>query len=295
MGLLKTALNATGGMCGDQWEDSFTVPEGLGPTVALFAPVPRYSSVGLIGNTRGAVRFIADGSRIVVPEGYGFVLIGEGRITGFVAEPGGYLWYSDPPDSQSIFAGDGIMGPLTTTSGELFNVGGSSQAQQQAFFVSMKELPNNWFATASAVYWDDAQLKARVGAFVRGTYTLRIADPILFVLNCVSATYLQTGAVFDFTDPSIDVARQISHEFVGSLSQALSRYTHDPSRGNRMTHIQQDPVGFGRSLSEVVERAYKWRSGRGIEIVSAAIVGLDYDEPTRELLKTARQGRPLRQ
>lgn len=293
MGLFKAAFDATGGVFGDQWKDFYTVPEGLRPTAALFSAVPRATNTGRGANTSASAGVISNGSRIVVPEGYGLVLMEEGGITGFVAEPGGYEWLSDAPDSRSMFAGDGIVDALVRTSWERFKFGGRPQAQQQAFFVSLKELPNNRFGTSSPIYWDDAYLNAQVGALTRGTYTLRITDPILFVRNWVPARYLQPGVVFDFTDPTNDASSQLFHEVVGSLATALSLYTNDPSKGNRIARIQQDTVGFAQSLSEAVERAYHWRSGRGLEIVSTAIVGLDYDEATRELLKTVQRADAL--
>lgn len=293
MGLLRSASDAMGGVLGDQWKDFYTVPEGLSPTAALFAATPRPTNHGRGVNTQGSAGVISNGSRILVPEGYGLVLMEEGRITGFVAEPGAYEWQSDAPDSQSIFAGDGIVSPLIKTSWERFKFGGRPQAQQQAFFVALKELPNNRFGTPSEIYWDDAYLNAQVGALARGTYTLRITDPILFICNWVPAKYLQPREVFDFTDPTNDAAKQLFHEVVGSLAQALARYTNDPSQGNRMARIQQDTVGFAQSLSEAVEHGYQWRSGRGLEVVRTAVIGIEYDEASRELLKTVQRADAL--
>ena len=44
-------------------------------------------------------------------------------------------------------------------------------------------------------------------------------------------------------------------------------YTNDPSKGNRITKIQGDQIGFAQSLSQAVEDAYQWKSDRGLEIV----------------------------
>lgn len=182
---------------------------------------------------------------------------------------------------------------LIRASWERFKFGGRPKSEQRAFFVSLKELPNNRFGTVSEIYWDDSYLNAQVGAHTRGTYTIRIVDPILFIRNWLPATYMQPGAIFDFTDPHNDVGRQLFNEVVGSLSQAFSLYANDPQQNNRMARIQQDTVGFARSLSEAVEQTYQWRSVRGLEIVNATIVGLEYDEPTRELLKVVQRADAL--
>ncbi len=57
----------------------------------------------------------------------------------------------------------------------------------------LKEIPNNRFGTQSEIYWDDAYLNAQVGAITRGTYTLRIVDPILFIKNFCACCFIFTN------------------------------------------------------------------------------------------------------
>lgn len=293
MGLVQAVVGAVGGALGDQWKDFYTVPDGLAPTAALFAAVPRGTNAGRGSNTHGSSNIITNGSKIVVPEGYGLLLMQDGKITGFAAEPGGYEWRSDDVNSKSIFAGDGLVSSLITQSWERFKFGGQPGSQQFAFFVSLKELPDNRFGTQSEIYWDDGFLNTQVGAVTRGSYTLKIVDPILFVKNFVPASYLQPGPVFDFTDLDNAAASQLFNEVVGSLAPAFSLYTNDPSKGNRITKLQQDSLGFAKSLSDAVENAYQWKSDRGLAIVKTAIVSIEYDANTRELLKTVQRADAL--
>jgi membrane protease subunit (stomatin/prohibitin family) len=239
------------------------------------------------------VNVITNGSKILVPAGYGLVLMEDGAITGFASEPGGYEWNSLAQDSQGIFTSGDVIDSLVVTSWERFKFGGRPQSQQQAFFVTLKELPNNRFGTQSEIYWDDAYLNAQVAAITRGTYTLKIVDPILFVKNWMPAAYLQDGRVFDFTDLDNDAATQLFNEVVGSLAPAFSMYTNDPAKGNRITRIQQDSIGFAQSLSAAVEANYQWRTGRGLEIAQVAILAIEYDANTRELLKTVQRADAL--
>ena len=293
MGLVQAVTGAVGGMFADQWKDFYTVPAGLPSTAALFAAVPQGTNAGRGSNTSGSSNIITNGSKIVVPEGYGLLLFQDGKITAFVAEPGGYEWRSDDLNSQSIFAGDGIVSPLIKQSWERFKFGGQPGSQQAAFFVSLKELPDNRFGTQSEIYWDDGFLNTQVGAVTRGSYTLKIVDPILFVKNFVPAKYLAPGQVFDFTDLDNAAASQLFNEVVGSLAPAFSLYTNDPTKGNRITKIQQDSIGFAKSLSDAVENAYQWSSDRGLAIVKTAIVSIEYDANTRELLKTVQRADAL--
>jgi membrane protease subunit (stomatin/prohibitin family) len=293
MGLIQAAVGAIGGTLADQWKDFFTVPDGLPPTAAVFAAVKQEQNAGRGSNTKGSDNIITNGSRIVVPEGYGLILLEQGAVTGFVAEAGAYEWRSDDVNSQSIFAGDGIVSPLIKQSWERFKFGGQPGAQQRAYFVTLKELPNNRFGTQSEIYWDDAYMNAQVGAVTRGTYTLKIIDPILFVKAWLPATYLEPGQVFDFTDIDNDAAEQLFNEVVGSLAPAFSMYTNDPAKGNRITKIQQDSIGFAQSLSAAVEQNYQWSTGRGLQIVATAIISIEYDENTRELLRNVQRADAL--
>lgn len=293
MGLIQAAIGALGGTLADQWKDFFTVPAGLTPTAAMFAAVPQGQNAGRGSNTKASDGIITNGSKILVPEGYGLVLMQDGAITGFAAEAGAYEWNSEAQDSQSIFAGNGIVSPLITTSWERFKFGGRPGTQQRAYFVVLKELPNNRFGTQSEIYWDDAYMNAQVGAVTRGTYTLKVIDPILFIKNFLPAKYLEPGQVFDFTDIENDAASQLFNEVVGSLAPAFSLYTNDPSKGSRITKIQQDSIGFAQSLSASVEQNYQWSTQRGLNIASTAIIAIEYDENTRELLKNVQRADAL--
>ncbi|GAA2517383.1 SHOCT domain-containing protein [Rarobacter incanus] len=294
MGFIKAFAGAIGGTFADQWLDFLAPPAGLSPTAAIFAAVPQGQNAGRGSNTKGSSNIITNGSKIVVPEGYGLITFTEGRISGFIAEPGGYTFTSDDQNSQSIFAGDGFISPLVKTSWERFKFGGQPGAQQLAIYVNLKEIPNNRFGTQSEIYWDDAYLNAQVGALVRGTYTLKIVDPVLFVTRFVPATYIvPNGPVFDFTDIDNDAASQLFNEVVSALSPAFSMYTNDPSKGNRITRIQSDALGFAQSLGQAVEDGYKWRTERGLEIISVAIQAIEYDEDTRALLSDVKKADAL--
>jgi membrane protease subunit (stomatin/prohibitin family) len=293
MGLMQAVVGSIGGALADQWKDFYTVPDGLPATAALFAAVPRGTNAGRGSNTKGSTNIITNGSKIVVPEGYGLLLFQDGAVTGFASEPGGYEWRSDDLNSKSIFTGGGLVDSLVKQSWERFKFGGQPGSQQAAFFVSLKELPDNRFGTQSEIYWDDGFLNTQVGAVTRGSYTMKIMDPILFVKRFVPAKYLQPGEVFDFTDLDNAAAGQLFNEVVGSLAPAFSLYTNDPGKGNRITKLQQDSIGFAKSLSDAVETAYQWKSDRGLAIVKTAIVSIEYDANTKELLKTVQRADAL--
>src|SRR5690625_4082301 len=174
MGFIKAFAGALGGTMADQWKDFLVPPRNLAPTAAIFPAVAQGQNAGRGSNTQGSEHIITNGSRILVPEGYGLVTFQDGQLTGFVAEPGGFIYTSTDQNSQSIFADNGFLSATVTTSWERFKFGGQPGSRQLAFYVNLKEIPNNRFGTQSEIYWDDAYLGAQVGAITRGSYTLRI-------------------------------------------------------------------------------------------------------------------------
>lgn len=293
MGFIKAFAGAIGGTFADQWKDFIVPMSGVPATAGIYPAVPQGTNAGRGSNTKGSNNIISNGSKIVVPEGMALITMQEGAITGCITEPGGFVFSSDDPNAKSIFSGDGIVSSLITQSWERFKYGGQPGSQQTAFYVNLKEIPNNRFGTQAEIYWDDAYLNAQVGAVTRGTYTLKIVDPILFIKNFVPATYLSDGEVFDFADMDNDAGAQLFNEVVSSLSAAFSNYTNDPDKGNRITKIQGDQIGFAKSLSQAVEEGYQWKTDRGLEIVKVAIQAIEYDEDTRKLLSDVKKADAL--
>ena len=294
MGFIRAFTGALGGTFADQWKD-FVIPRrDITATTAVFAGIMQGTDAGRGANTRGSENVITNGSRIVVPEGTALITLQEGALTGFIAEPGGYTFNSDDPNSRSFFAGDGIFASTLSVAWQRFKFGGRPGAQQQVYYINLKEIPNNRFGTQAEIYWDDAFLGTQVGAVTRGTYTLKIVDPILFIKGFVPAKFLQPGApLFDFADMDNDAGTQLFNEVVSSLSAAFSLYTNDPEKGNRMARIQSDQIGFAHALSNVVEENYAWKTGRGLEIERVAIQAIEYDADTRALLSDVKKADAL--
>lgn len=294
MGFIKAFTGALGGAFADQWKDYYVPEQGVSATAALFRAVPQGTNAGRGSNTKGSENIITNGSKIVVPEGTALITLQDGAITGCIAEPGGYTFTSEDPNSKSMFAGNGFFSSTFGQSWERFKFGGQPGSQQMAFYVNLKEIPNNRFGTQSEIYWDDAYFNAQVGAMTRGTYTLKIVDPLLFIKNYVPAMYLQSDSeIFDFADMDNAAGEQLFNEVVGSLSAAFSNYTNDPNKGNRMSRIQGDQIGFAQSLSQAVEDAYQWKTSRGLEIVRVAIQSIEYDEDTKKLLSDVKKADAL--
>lgn len=279
---------------GDQFLDFLVPPAGISDTAVVFPAVTQGTNAGRGQNTRASENIITNGSVVIVPEGYGILTFQDGAVTSVVGEPGAYKWDSEDQNSKSVFSGGGIFSSTLKTSWERFKFGGRPGSQQLVLYVNLKEIPNNRFGTQSPIYWDDSYLNAQAGAVTRGTYVLKVVDPILLVKTLVPVSYISAGGgQFDITEADNPVSEQLFSEVVGSLAGAFSRYVNDADKGHRITKIQSDSVGFAKSLADEVENNYQWTSARGLTITQATIVAIEYDEDTAALLSDVRKADAL--
>lgn len=291
MGFIKAFTGALGGTFADQWKD-FYKPEidPNKPAVALHRAVLQNQNSGRGENGKGYNNIITNGSKIMVPEGTALVLMQDGGITGVITEAGGYIYSSTDPNSKTMFVGDGIIASTIKSSWEKFKFGGQPGVEQLAFYVNLKEMPVH-FGTGSVIKWNDSYFESKVGAKIRGDFSLTIIDPIVFIKEFVNAGYLQSNSEqFDFNDPDNDQANKVVNEFVNNLSAGITRLSVDAKTNGQDTYdyISMNRVLFGQTMSEEVERTCQWRENRGFEI-SNVTVEMEYDEATEELLKEYQQ------
>ena len=142
MGFIQAFKGALGGTFADQWQDYYIPRPNVPATAALFEAMPKGQNAGRGENTKGSENIITNGSKIVVPEGTALVTIQDGAITGIIAEPGGFTYTSDDPNSKSVFAGDGVFGELIKQTWDKVKFCGQPASQQLAFFVNLREI---WF------------------------------------------------------------------------------------------------------------------------------------------------------
>jgi len=290
MGFIKAFTGALSGTFADQWLDYYAPRPNMPATAAFYQAVPQGQNAGVGENTKGNENIISNGSKIIVPEGTALITIQDGAITGCIAEPGGFIYRSDDPSSQSIFAGDGIVGPLIKSTWEKVKFGGQPGAQQLAFYVNLKEIPGNRFGTQTPIYWYDEYLATKAGGSVRGTYSLKIVDPLLFVKQYLPASYYQPGApVFDFDNIDIPEVDQLFQEFMLCLTPAFKRFSLNAKQENKDTleYVQENLNVFSNMMDEEVEKEKQWTTTRGLKVVSVALQA-DYDGPTLEVLDEIR-------
>ena len=184
MGLIKAAVGAAGGVLADQWKDFFrcdAIPADVLVTKG------RKSAGGRSSNTKGTDGIITTGSVILVADGQCMMIVDQGRIAEFAAEPGEYTY--DASTEPSIFSGDLDEGISQSFAAFMkrFSFGGEPAKDQRIYYFNTKEIVGNKYGTPTPVPFrvvdNNIGLDMEVSLRCFGTYSYRICDPVLFYKN----------------------------------------------------------------------------------------------------------------
>lgn len=184
MGLIKAVLGAAGSVLADQWKEFF-VCEAIPKEILVVKGQKRVGNRS--SNTKGSDNVITKGSGIVVADGQCMIIVEQGKIVEFCAEPGEFTY--DSSTEPSIFSGSLGKGIIESfkTMGRRFTYGGDTGKDQRVYYFNMKEIGDNKFGTATPIPFRvvDQELGFRLSVGVRcnGTFSYRIKDPILFYTN----------------------------------------------------------------------------------------------------------------
>lgn len=287
MGFIKAFAGSISQTFADQWQDYYMPKKDVTATTAFTQAV----RVDGGQNTKGNSCVISNGSKIMVPEGWGLVTMQDGGITGFIAEAGGFIWNSEDKNSQSIFAGDGLFKNMWQSTWEKTKFGGQVGSNQTAYYVNLTPIQGVRFGSADTIYWNDSFLATKAGAGARGTYTLTISDPMLFAKNFVDMQYKMDGAKdFDLNDVDNEKANNLNEQFNTVLRENITAFSINAAQQQMDTvdYIQMSTTDIAKALSDAVEAKFTWSSVNGLTISNVAIT-ITYDDATRELLESIRK------
>lgn len=273
MGLIKAIGGAVGGTLADQWKEFFYCEAIPVDTLVVKGQkqMSRRSS-----NTKGEDNIISSGSGIAVADGQCMIIVEQGRVVELSCEPGQYTW--DASTEPSIFAGKlgaGIVG-MFKTMWKRIGYGGATGKDQRVYYFNIKEILDNKFGTMNPVPFRvvDSKIGLDIDVSVKccGTYSYRIANPMLFYQNVC-------GNVSDkYTRSQIDA--QLKSEFISALQPGFGKLSALEIRPNQVVaHTKELEQGMNEALAEL------WAEKRGLEIVSIAISSLTLPQEDQDLIK----------
>ena len=101
MGLIQAAIGALGGTLADQWKEFFYC-DALEKDVLVTKGQKRIT--GRSSNTKGNDNIISNGSVVAVADGQCMIIVDQGKVAEFCAEPGEFIY--DSSSEPSVFAGN---------------------------------------------------------------------------------------------------------------------------------------------------------------------------------------------
>ena len=272
MGLLKALMGSVGGTLADQWKEYFycdSMPEDV-------LAVKGKKRVSGRSANRENDNIITNGSIIAVADGQAMMIVDQGKVVEFTAEPGEFTY--DASSEPTIFCGDlgtGIMETFKTV-GKRFTFGGEKAKDQRVYYFNLKELVGSKYGTPSPVPFRvvdrNIGLDWEISVRCFGEYSFHICDPLLFYTNvCGNITE-------DYTRDRLE--GQMKTELLTALQPAFARISE---MGIRYSSLPAHTMELADILNQVLSK--KWRELRGIEIVSFGVSSIKASEEDEKMLK----------
>ena len=271
MGLIKAALGSAKGILADQWKEYFYC-DSMDADVLMTKGVKRTSS----RNNRGTDNIITNGSVIAVNEGQCAMIVDQGKIVEFTAEPGEFTW--DASSEGSLFQGDLYEGLKSSWSNlkRRFTFAGDTGKDQRVYFFNLKEITGNKYGTPAPVPFrvvdNNIGLDVDISIRCNGQYSYKISDPMLFYKNvCANVT----GS---YTRDNLD--SQLKSEFLTALQPAFARIS---AMGIRYSALPGHTMELAEAMNTVLSD--KWSDLRGISVVSVGVNSVTASKEDEDMIK----------
>ncbi len=271
MGLIKAIGGAIGGALADQWKEFFYC-DSIDSNTLMVKGQKRTS--GRSSNTKGEDNIISNGSLIAVADGQAMMIVEQGKVVEFCAEPGEFTY--DTSTEPSIFAGSLGSSILDTfkTIGKRFTFGGDTAKDQRVYYFNTKEIMGNKYGTATPIPFrvvinEQMGLKLSVDIRCNGEYTYKLTNPLLFYTNIagnVSDRYEKTEWE--------DILRS---SLLDALQPALAQIA---AQKIEYYELPGHTAEIRNALTEVLKP--DWTETRGIELVKLTINSLSIPEDQRK-------------
>ncbi|MBQ9117342.1 MAG: SPFH domain-containing protein [Clostridia bacterium] len=266
MGLIRAALNAGGTVLADQWKEYFQVDAMSNEQLVVKAHKQTR------GNNRGGDDIISNGSVVAVGDGQVALIVEDGKIVEFCAEPGRFIW--DASSEPSMFCGGFFKGLADSFKkfGERFTFGGDRAKTQRVYFVNTKEVMNNKFGTTTPMVYDDPYYGTALYIRYFGQFSFRITDPIIFFTSIA-------GSVADSysRDSLMDMCKD---EFMTALDSTLAMLSAD---GVKFSQIPMKQREIAKYMSSTLDE--EWVQRRGMDVVAVAIAKVTPDDNSRKRIE----------
>ena len=266
MGLIKAISNAATTALGDQFKEFVTCPT-VNKNVLIQRGVVNHGQ----GNKNPSEDIISNGSAIVVPQGMAMMIVDNGEIKEFSAEPG--TFYYDTSSEPSIFAGNLGTSIVETfkTIGRRITFGGQTARVQRVYYVNLLTITGNKFGSPQPRKITDEKYGILQVTFF-GEYAFRVVDPIVLVGSVIGANPKDTVTYEEV------IGSQLQTKFVEQLTQAISivMRKHKVSFGDIGLYNSDISNEMNTCLDD------SWRQTYGLEVVDVALGDINLTDESME-------------
>ena len=271
MGIIKAVAQAIGKGFADQWLEVYEANDMGERTIFTNGVLIRNGQ-----NKKGTDNTVSNGSIIHVYDNQFMMLVDGGKVVDYTAEPGYYK--VDNSSMPSLF--NGQLGDTVKETFERVKFGGQTPTVQKVFFINLQEIKGIKFGTRNPINYFDNFYNAELNLRAHGTYSIKITDPLKFYAEVIPRNKDRVNIE--------EINEQYLSEFLEALQSSINQMSIE---GTRISHISAKTMELGKKMSDILDD--DWRDTRGMEIQSAAIASVSYDEESQKLINMRNQGAML--
>ena len=262
MGLINAITGSISNVVGDQFKEYVTCPIRDNNTLMTRGIVQHGDA-----NSNPTAGVISNGSKITVPQGWAMMLVDNGKVVEFSAEPGEYIY--DNSSEPSIFTGSlgtSLIDSIKTI-GSRITFGGQAARDQRVYYVNLLTITGNKFGSSNTKKITDEKYGIIEVTFY-GEYAYRVDDPVALVGNL-----LGTNAKETITFEEV-MGSQMKQEFIEQVTRAISEVM-------RIKKVSIGDVGLhGSDISEQMNTILSdsWKAKYGIVVTDVAMGDINISE-----------------
>lgn len=255
MGLIKAMTSSISQGLGDQFKEFIICPE-IEENVLIQKGYVKHGE----GNKNPSEGIITKGSQIVVPSGMAMMIVDNGEITEFSAEPGTYTY--DKSTEPTVFEGGFFkgIGETIKTIGRRITYGGQPAHDQRVYYVNTKVITGNKFGSPQPKKITDEKYGILEVTFF-GEYAFKVEDPVKLVASVIGANAKDTITYEEV------VGSQLKTKFVEKVTYAISNVM-------RNKKVSFGDMGlYGSDISEEMNTCLNdsWKEKYGLVITDVAM------------------------
>jgi len=214
---------------------------------------------------KGEQNIITDGSVVIVGAGQCALIVEQGKVVDFCAEPGEFVWDTGASPSVLNNGIEGLKGAFDTVL-KRFTAGGASMVDQRVYYVNTKVITGNKFGKGNIPFRDvEFGFTMMLGVF--GQYDYQVLNPVFFFENYVGFSD-KDFRVNDMDEPFRMAVTQAVGPAFARLSASQVTYDQIEADINNLTLAMQG------------ELKAEWETIRGVTVV-ALKVSTSVDEESK--------------